>query len=145
MSAWPEAVWIVKKMNQVFDITNIIAENNLNVDELNQKLTTAQNQLNGVSSDASRAIQTINNTTAEFQALKNRVSTLENDITTLQQRLENLDNTAIQEALAAIERYKEDIDKQLVIIANNTGSTQQPIPRDIGENVAQYSVFLIQT
>ena len=144
MSAWPEAVWIVKKMNQVFNITQIVANNNLLVDPLNEKLDEAIARQNTVEPKADTAVQQINNTGAILLDLQTQVNDLSNDAADLKEQLENVDSSAIQQARDDIERYKTEIDKELVVIATNTsGSLQNPYPANVGTNVSKHSVFLI--
>ena len=145
MSAWPEAVWIVKKMNQVFDITQIIENNNILVDPLNAKLDQTIARQHDVESDANTAVQQINNAGTTLSNLQTQVNDLSNDVADLKEQLENVDSSAIEQARQAIEQYKTDIDKELVVIATNSGTSQNPRPTNIGTNVSKHSVFLIES
>ena len=88
MSAWPEAVWVSKKLkaviNEVFDI--------------NDAIDSIEEDLNGT---------------------------------------EGIDT--------AIDNLANQIDKEMVVIATNTGSSAEPYPYGVGTDVGKHSVFLILT
>ena len=144
MSAWPEAVWVSKKIkksiDEAFNIQQIVADNNALVDPINAQITVVEN-----------AVAQANTTTQEARA---EVESATSDLTDLQDQIDQINTTieGIEEDLTgaagietAITELAEQIDKEMVVIATNTGSSSEPSPYDVGTNVGKHSIFLILT
>lgn len=144
MSAWPEAVWVSKKLkkiiDEVFDIQQVVADNNALVDPINAQIAAVEN-----------AVTQANTTTQEARA---EIESAAGDLSNLQDQINQINTTieGIEEDLTgaagietAITELSEQIDKEMVVIATNTGSSSEPSPYDVGTNVGKHSIFLILT
>lgn len=144
MSAWPEAVWVSKKIknsiNEAFNIQQIVASNNALVDPINAQITAVENAV-------TQANTTTQEAKAEIQSAASDLSDLQDQINEINSTIEDIeqDLTGATGIETAITELSEQIDKEMVVIATNTGSSSEPSPYDVGTNVGKHSIFLILT
>lgn len=145
MSAWPEAVYIIKKLNNSLDLALDLSTRVLpSINEVNDRINELEGSVNEDITDIQAAQITIK------QDLETAQATLES----LQENIQGLsaDLQEIQQAKAQLDDFSEDLDKaekHIVFIDTNAASLPavSPASTDLyGEGkVSQYSVFLIKS
>lgn len=137
MSAWPEAIYIIKKLNTsldaMYDLTNNgsierIHDTNDRIAELNIKVGTA-----GDSTDEHPPSGIIATQLDIFQHIQDLESQLEDIQATVDGLTQNVDYVAISTQLAEFQQKLDEADKRLVIISNTAPAAQ---------NVSQYAILL---
>lgn len=144
MSAWPEAVWVSKKIknaiNEAFNITEIVNNNNALVDPINAQISTVE----GAVAQANTATQ---DARAEIITAAGELSDLQTQLHTIEDKIQDIEDelTGTEGVDTAINNLANQIDKEMVVIATNTGTSAEPSPYDIGTDVGEHSIFLILT
>ena len=145
MSAWPEAVWLSKKVkgsiNEALNIITLVEENNEKVEPLNDKLDTVAAEVARAKTDINNAQSDVAAANARFDTIQQELSDLENDLNNATDGLQ----PQIDQVNANIADLQNSIDKQLVVIAKNAneGTDDPPFPIGYGNNVSKNSIFLI--
>ena len=144
MSAWPEAVWVSKKLkaviNEVFDINEIVTQNNTMVDTVNAKIATVENAVTQANTEVQNAETEITDATADLSDLQTQLNEINDAIDAIEEDLNGAEGID-----TAIDNLANQIDKEMVVIATNTGSSAEPYPYGVGTDVGKHSVFLILT
>lgn len=70
MSAWPEAAWIVKKLQANFDFSQQISNYTYGLNTLNGKVNTLNSTVSGLSSDIDTAKSNLENRAVTIVATK---------------------------------------------------------------------------
>lgn len=144
MSAWPEAVWVSKKLktviNEVFEINEIVAENNTMVGTVNAKIAEVEDAVTQANTQVQNAETEISNATSDLTALQTQLDNINDAIDAIEEDLNGTEGID-----TAINNLANQIDKEMVVIATNTGSSSEPYPYGVGTDVGEHSVFLILT
>ncbi len=145
MSAWPEAVWVSKKIkqsiNEAYNIQQIVADNNTLVDPINAQIAAVENAVTQANTTTQEAKTEIESATSDLSGLQSQIDEINTTIADIEEDL-----TGAEGIETAITALSEQIDKEMVVIATNTtGSSSEPSPYDIGTNVGKHSIFLILT
>lgn len=70
MSAWPQAVWIVKKLNARFDFSQEITQYSYSLNQLNGRVNDLNTQLAADETELNNLIISINNSSSTIRATK---------------------------------------------------------------------------
>lgn len=124
MNAWPEAVWIVRKMKKFFNLDTRVLKCESTVDQLNTNIATA--------------IDTVNDFRDELQGLDNIIQ--------LQQTLEQIENK-IQRNLEDLQRIKDQINNisKTPAIFDQDISPADEKPDSHSEEFTDNSVWFIES
>ncbi len=144
MSAWPEAVYIIKKLNNALDLALDLSTRVLpSINEVNDRIDELEGSVNEDITDI-KAVQS--QLQQDLQQAQATLTDLENQIQGI------ADNPNIQPAREQLNAFSEDLDeaeKHIVFIDTNDAPAPgvAPASTDLyGEGkVSQYSVFLIKT
>ena len=144
MSAWPEAVYIIKKLNNALDLALDLSTRVLpSINEVNDRIDELEGSVNEDITDI-KAVQS--QLQQDLQQAQATLTDLENQIQGI------ADNPNIQPAREQLNAFSEDLDeaeKHIVFIDTNGAPAPgvAPASTDLyGEGkVSQYSVFLIKT
>ena len=144
MSAWPEAIYIIQKLNNsIENIYNIdediqsIDNVNTRIDDLNVRVLTG-----GETSDGTVIESSLNDQYSNLINSLNRIEssdpTTENSLANLQAQLDDLNTSAVEEADQKLNQFNTDLANaktEIVII-----SDEEP-PTDIDQSFNKYTVW----
>ena len=144
MSAWPEAIYIIQKLNNsIENIYNIdediqsIDDVNTRIDDLNVRVLTG-----GETSDGTVIESSLNDQYSNLINSLNRIEssdpTTENSLANLQAQLDDLNTSAVEEADQKLNQFNADLANaktEIVII-----SDEEP-PTDTDQSFNKYTVW----
>ena len=144
MSAWPEAIYIIQKLNNsIENIYNIdediqsIDDVNTRIDDLNVRVLTG-----GETSDGTVIESSLNDQYSNLINSLNRIEssdpTTENSLDNLQAQLDDLNTSAVEEADQKLNQFNADLANaktEIVII-----SDEEP-PTDTDQSFNKYTVW----
>lgn len=145
MSAWPEAIYIIQKLNNsIENIYNIdediqaIDNTNTRIDDLNVKILTG-----GETSDGTVIDSSVNNKYTQLintlNIIESEDSTTPGSLANLQEQLDELNTSAVEEANNKINEFNANLasaKKEIIIV-----SATEP-PTDTDQTFNKYSVWM---